>query len=399
MQRARTEPPDRKIRLLYISSINVRWHHLEWVSEGLDREAFDLSFLLLSLAEYPPSIEPFLVERGIPVRRIDCKLNARDILRAVREVYRHCRRERIEIVHTHIFFASLVGLLGAFLARVPVRINTRHHASMNHGKPFMWLDRLSNCLATHVVATCRMLARVLAREGLPERKLRLLPLGIDLHQFYAVGGEDVRELARRYNPAAAAPVVGVIARFIEIKGIQYIIPAFQRLLADHPSALLVLAHATGPYRQVVEEQLAAIPPDRYVQIPFERNVFALYRLFDVFVHAPIGEEEESFGLTYVEALAAGVPAVFTLAGVAPEFLVHGRNAWVVEHRNSDQIYDGLVRLLGDRALRESLVREGRASVDPAFSHLRMVRGLEEMYREVYRGAPRRTRVTRKGHSR
>jgi glycosyltransferase involved in cell wall biosynthesis len=373
---------NRKVRLLYISSINVRWLHLEWVSEELDREMFDLSFLLLSLVDTPPSLEPFLAERGIPFRRIDCKLNARGVLGAVREVYRHCRRERIEIVHTHIFFASLVGLLGAYLARVPVRINTRHHASMNHGKPFMWLDRLTNLLATHVVATCQMLARVLEREGLPERKLRLLPLGIDLRQFYDVKEADVRELARRYNPAGAAPVVGVIARFIEIKGLQYVIPAFKRLLADYPSAFLVLANANGPYRGTVEKLLEEIPPDRYVQIPFERNIFTLYRLFDVFVHAPIGEEEESFGLTYVEALAAGIPSVFAPAGIASELLVHGRNAWVVEHRDSGQIYKGLVKLLGDRELRESLVREGRASVDPAYSHLRMVRGLEDMYREV-----------------
>jgi glycosyltransferase involved in cell wall biosynthesis len=378
---------NRKTRLLYISSINVRWLHLEWVSEELDREAFDLSFLLLSLLDSPPSLEPFLAERGIPFRRIDCKLNTRSVLGAVREVYRHCRQERIEIVHTHIFFASLVGLLGAFLARVPVRINTRHHASMNHGKPFMWLDRLSNLLATHVVATCRMLARVLAREGLPERKLRLLPLGINLHQFYDVVEADVRELALKYNPAGAAPVVGVIARFIEIKGIQYIIPAFKRLLADYPSAFLVLAYATGTYRGTIEELLAEIPSDRYVQIPFERNVFALYRLFDIFVHAPIGEEEESFGLTYVEALSAGVPSIFSPAGIASELLVHGRNAWVVEHRNSDQIHEGMVRLLGDRELRESFVREGRASVDPVYSHLRMVRGLEEMYREIHQSAP------------
>lgn len=387
MKKATDRLPDRRIRLLCISSINVRWHHLEWVSQELDRGQFDLSFLLLSIAEHPPSLAPFLAERGISFRQIDCKLNTRDILRAVCEVYRECRRQRIEIVHTHIFFASLVGLLGAFLARVPVRINTRHHASMNHGKPFMWLDRLSNLLATHVVATCQMMARVLGREGLPERKLRLLPLGIDLHQFYDVDEADIAELARKYVPVDAGPVVGVIARFIEIKGIQYIVPAFKRLLVDYPSAFLILAYATGPYRGAIEELLAEIPPDRYVQIPFERNVFALYRLFDIFVHVPIGEEEESFGLTYVEAMGAGIPSIFAPAGIASELLVHGRNSWVVEHRNSDQIYEGMVRLLGDRELRESLVREGCASVDPAFSHLRMVRGLEALYREVH-GRPR-----------
>jgi glycosyltransferase involved in cell wall biosynthesis len=175
----------------------------------------------------------------------------------------------------------------------------------------------------------------------------------------------------------------VIARFIEIKGVQYIIPAFQRLLADYPDAFLVLAYATGPYRGAIEELLAAIPAERYTLIPFEPNVYALYRLFDVFVHAPVGEEDESFGLTFVEALAAGIPSIFTLAGIGPELLVHGRNAWLVEHRDSDQIHSGLKRLLGDPELCASLVREGRASVDPAYSHRSMVRNIEALYRETW----------------
>lgn len=376
------ESSRRKIRLLYISSINVRWTHLEWVCQELDRNKFDLSFLLISLADKPPHIESFLAARGIPFRRIECRLKPMDILRTIREIYVHCRRNRVEIVHTHIFFASLVGLLGAFLARVPVRINTRHHASMNHGTSFQWLDRLTNLLATHIVVTSRVLQDVLLREKASPRKLRLIHLGIDLAKFTGVDESQVRELARKYNPSGDAPVIGVIARFIRQKGVQYIIPAFKRLLEVYPSAYLVLTYAQGPYRQAIEELLAEIPPERYVRIEFEENVFALYRIFDVFIHVPTGVEEESFGLTYLEALAAGVPSIFTPTGVAPEFLVHGKNAWLVDYENSDQIYEGLVRLLGDPRLRESLVREGRASVDPRFDHVRMVRDLENLYLET-----------------
>lgn len=379
------ESSQRKIRLLYISSINIRWTHLEWVCQSLHRDKFDLSFLLLSLVDKPPYIEPLLAAWGIPFRRIECRLKPMDILRTVREIYRHCRRNRPEVVHTHIFFASLVGLLGALLARVPVRINTRHHASMNHGTSFQWLDRLTNVLATHIVVTCRVLEDVLLREGASPKKLRLIPLGIDLAKFTGADANQVTELAGKYNPAGAAPVIGVIARFIPQKGVQYVIPAFKRLLEVFPSAYLVLAYAQGPYLQAIEELLAEIPPERYIRIAFEENVFALYRMFDVFIHVPTGLEEESFGLTYVEALAAGAPSIFTPSGVGPEFLVHGRNAWMVDYKNPDQIYEGVVRLLEDPALRETLKREGRASVDPRFDHVRMVKDLESLYIETRAG--------------
>lgn len=375
-----TRQAEKKVRLLYISSIDSRWTHLEWVCQDIDRTRFDLSFLLLSLTGRRPYMESFLQEQGIPCVTSPCKLTPAGIFRAVREVWRHCRAQRVEVVHTHIFFASLVGLLGAFLARVPVRINTRHHAVPNHGKPAIWLDRLGNRLATRIVVTCDLLRRVLVDlEKVPPEKVRTIHLGIDVERFRDAPSELVRALSTKHNPAGAAPVIGVIARHIESKGIQYVIPAFRQLLERYPSAVLMLGYAIGPYRKAVEEMLASLPPERYVLIPFEENVFALYKTFDVCVHVPVGEDQESFGLVFLEALAAGVPSIFTLSGVGRELLEHRRNSWLVDYRDSEQIHEGMVALLEDEELRRTLSREGLRSVDPAFSHTQMVRALEDLY--------------------
>ena len=207
----------RKIRLLFISAINVRWMHLEWLARELDRERFDISFLMITINGKTPALAESLTRLGLPFRILHCRLRAGDIVRTIAEIRRHCRRERIDVVHTHIFFASLVGLLGAWLARVPVRINTRHHASMNHGKPFYWLDRLTNALANRIIVTCEALRRVLEREHAAPEKLRLVRLGIDLDRFRQVPEEEALALARQYNPRGASPVIGVIARHIEIK--------------------------------------------------------------------------------------------------------------------------------------------------------------------------------------
>jgi glycosyltransferase involved in cell wall biosynthesis len=368
-------------RLTFISAINMRWTHLEWMCRNLDRERFDVSFLLVSIADSRPYLEDFLTRQGIPFTTLECKLRPWSIATTVWRIRRYCRRQRIDIVHTHIFFASLVGLLGAWLAGVPVRINTRHHAVMNHGSSFFWLDRFCNLLSTRVIATSEMLRQVLVGpERVAPRKVSLVHLGIDLETFERPAAAEVAVIAERYNPRRAAPVIGVIARHIELKGIQFVIPAFCRLLADFPDAYLILAHASGPYTSTLQQQLATISDNRYTMIRFEPDAAALYKTFDLCVHVPIGPQEESFGLVYVEALAAGVPSIFTLSGVAPEFLVHRRNAWLVEYRDSDQIYHGMKALLGDDALRASLVDEGRRSVAAAFSAQRMVRDIEELYR-------------------
>lgn len=369
-----------RIRLVYIVSIHVRWHHLEWMCEGLDRDRFEISFILVCINGRTPHMQSFLEEQGIPYERIDCRLNPWSVASTIAAIARSCRRERVDLVHTHIYFASLVGLLGAALARVPVRLNTRHHLLQNHGKPTIWLDRMTNALATGVIATSELVRRVLIeRERAAPRKVHLIHLGIDLSQFRDVENERVARLARKYGSEGQGPVVGVVARHIESKGVQYAVPAFRRLLDDEPSAFLVLAFAVGPYREKIREQLAGIPADRYVEIEFEADVFALYQLFDLCVHVPTGEELETFGLVYLEALAAGIPSIFTLSGVGPEFLRHRQNAWVVKHESSEEIYQGMVALLADAELRRHLVRQGHASVDEAFSVDRMVRETQNLY--------------------
>ena len=73
-------------------------------------------------------------------------------------------------------------------------------------------------------------------------------------------------------------------------------------------------------------------PDRYTEIVYETDMPALYKTFDVFVHVPVEPHFESFGQVYVEAMASGIPSVFTLAGAATEFVRDGENALVVQPR-------------------------------------------------------------------
>jgi glycosyltransferase involved in cell wall biosynthesis len=380
-------PANRKTRLVIISGFHQRWTHLEWVCQELCQRRFELSFILISMPSTEPHLAGFLAARGIPFISLHCKGRPRDIAPTLWRVYRYCRRRRPDVVHTHILLASLLGMVASFLARVPVRINTRHHVRLrqvvpDHGRVLSWLDRLTTLMATRTIATSAMLREVMVNdEGIPPGSIDLIHLGIDLEKFRQPDPSEVASLAERYLPGRGAPVIGVVARHIEWKGVQYIIPAFRRLLEMYPSAVLVLAGAYGPYHEALLRLLAPIAPERYVLIEFETNPCALYHLFDLVVHTPTGLREESFGLVYLEALAGGREGNFPPPGVAPELLVHRRNCWLVDHRNSEQIYDGMTALLANPDLRETLVREGLRTVDPAYSARLMQRSVEALYLE------------------
>ncbi len=391
--------PARRIRLTFIVSIEVRWLHLEWLCRELDRELFDISFILVCYRERTPYLQSFLTEHRIPYRRIDCEIGPLSLAKAVGQVRRYCHQEKIEIVSTHMFLADMVGLLGAYLARVPVRINTHHHHIRHRSRPKIWLNRMVKTLSTRIITASRHAQDdLLTASAAAAGRSILIPFGIDLDRFRTIATERVERLRRRYLPEGGAPVVGVIARYLEWKGIQYVIPAFRRLLDDYPSAVLLLANARGPYRPQIRKALDDLPRDRYREIEFEEDIFALYQLFDVYVHAPIGVNFETFGRIYVEALAAGVPTIFTLSGVGPEFLAHRENTWLVKHKDSDAIYQGLQALLGNETLCESLVREGRRSVEERFCLRGMIRATTDLYLSEIRSATAHPQASaRSGH--
>ncbi|MBK7965254.1 MAG: glycosyltransferase family 4 protein [Bacteroidetes bacterium] len=210
-------------------------------------------------------------------------------------------------------------------------------------------------------------------------KIYLVNHGFELESFTHPDQSLIKAMKARYNVDDRCPVIGVISRFTEWKGIQYIIPAFEKLLRNYPNAFLILANANGDYSQQLNSQLKVLPSNSYLTICFEKDISILYQLFNIFVHTPIDAEAEAFGQTYVEALAAGVPSVFTLSGIAREFIEHEKNAVVVPFKNSDSIFEGISRLLEDEKLRNSLKSEGGKVVESRFKVEVMMNALYKMY--------------------
>ena len=371
----------RKKKVVYIISHIDKAIGFEWIAEKLDKSRFDLSFILLN--DKPSYIAKHLREMGVPVHELRAGGKWRMPV-VLWKVIRILKKEKADVIHTHMYVADIIGQLAGKMLRIKTRVYTRHSSNENRKyRNKKRIDRLVNTLSTHILVISENVKNILVtEEGVKPGKTRLIHHGFDLERFGNVPREEVEDLALKYNPLHRKPVIGVVARYSHWKGIQYTIAAFKKLLADYPEALLILANAKkGDYKNELETLLSELPANSFYEIEFEHNLFALYQLFDVYVHIPIDEELEAFGQTYVEALAAGIPSVFTNSGVAREFIQPGRNALVVDFKNSEQVYQAIIRLLTNTGLRETLIRNGKEDVKKLFSLERMIGKLEELYSE------------------
>jgi glycosyltransferase involved in cell wall biosynthesis len=371
-----------RVNVVYVISGIEKALAFEWTCDYLNKEEFNLSFILLSDSE--TLLSAFLKSRNLPVFRLSYKTNWQKVL-ALFNICKILWRSNAHVIHTHLFEANVIGLAAGWLMRVKKRIYTRHHA-MTHHRDYLqgrkW-DKLCNALATDIIAISKNVEHILVElDCANPDKIRLIPHGFDFSVFDAVPEEQVRSFKSKYSiPDDAYPVVGVISRYTYWKGIQFVVPAFEKLRQQFPKAFLILCNAHGEYFSQVQQLLSALPKDAYAEVRFESNLGVLYKTFNIYVHVPIDSVCEAFGQTYVEALAAKIPSVFTLSGIASEFVVDKKNAIVVPYQNSEEVYRAFIELAAHPERFAEMVNAGSNDVRKRFNIHSMIRALQNLYRQ------------------
>ena len=353
----------------------------EWFVTYIDREKFDIEFLLINSRGTPMS--DFLLANQVVTHHMDFNGKASIPLLLIR-MWWFFMRSKFDVVHTHLFISSLIALPAAFLAGIKTRIMTRHHSDYHH----VWFpsavkfDRFTNWFATRIVAISSNVKNILVeREGVPADNVELVYHGIDFSQYKPLdkNSERVINIKSKYQIAPFQPVVGVVSRFTEWKGIQYIIPAFLNLLKEKPDAVLVLANASGDYEDEIENLLMTLPANSYRKIKFETDITALFCAFDVFVHVPVSASAEAFGQIYIEALALRIPSVFTASGILAEFGQDGVNCIIVPFRQPQAIYAGINEVLNHSERIAEMVNAGYLDVTNKFSFDFKIKKLMNLY--------------------
>lgn len=367
-------------KLTYIISNVDKAISFEWIVENIDISKFDISFILINPTPQT-SIQSYLSSKKIDFIYIPY-CGKKNLLLAIWKTFNYLSENKIDIIHCHLFEASFIGLLAGKLAGVRKRIFTRHHSTSNHTyyPKKVYQDRVINFLATHIVSISKNVSNILInKEQVSPSKITLIHHGFRLSYLSNPNQENIKKLGEKYKTKGFFPVIGVIARYTHLKGIQYIIPAFKQILVEHPNAKLILANAKGDYSNEIKQLLKTIPENNYTEIVFENDFISLYSLFDIYVHTPINDNLEAFGQTYVEALATGTPSVFTLSGVANEFIKNEYNALVVDYQNTEQIETCIKRILTNVSLKNQIVTNGEESINGLFTLQKMIYKLENLY--------------------
>ncbi len=371
-----------KTRILHVFSDVDRSHLIKTLGIAMDREKYDVGFVFIGKQE--PLLHEYFSRNGHSSKFLNFH-GKKDYLSTIFRLRQIFKRQQPDIVHTHLVEGSMLGLTAARLAGVGNRVHTRHHGVESHVyyPHGVYYDRYNNFLSKRIIAISPVVAEVLIdREGVDPKKVITIPHGFHLEDLVVDRGVT-EGLKEKYGLNGCYPVIGSIARFIHWKGVHNTVLAFKEVLAVFPNAKLVLANAVGPYADQVNKLLEEnIPKENYVTFEFESEIISLYAAFDVFVHVPVEKDLEAFGMVYIEPLTLKIPSVFTLSGIANDFIRDGRNALVVPYNDPENTAAAITRILQNERLRESIIEAGHSDVLQRFGAERLAGDLDSFYTEI-----------------
>jgi glycosyltransferase involved in cell wall biosynthesis len=368
------------VRLVHIVTIPLSlWAPLRG-QIGFMRERGLEIHAITSPGEY---LERFAAREGIPVHAVEMPRRItphRDVI-AVARIYRHLRRIRPHIVNAGTPKGGLLGMLSAWLARVPVRIYHMRGLPMETATGSRrWLLKLSekvSCtLAQRVICVSHAMRETAIREGLCRPDKIMVPAagsgnGIDTGERF---NPDRLPLGTRHATRARfdipidALVIGFVGRVVRDKGVLELESAWRMLRDDFPSAHLLVAgwpESQDPIPADVAARLRADP--RIRMTGGVDDMPGAYAAMDVLA---VPTYREGLPNAPLEAGAMRLPVVASDISGCREAITDGVTGTIVPLYDAHALANALRAYLADpdlrarhgRAGRERVVREFRREV-------------------------------------
>jgi len=236
------------------------------------------------------------------------------------------------------------------------------------------IPKIMRFFADAVIAVSQAAAQQARRAGVDERRLWVIPDGVDVARF--TPPPNARLKAREQMEVGETEFVAVAAgRLVPIKAYEVLLEAIALLPPDDRP--LVLLAGDGPERPKLERVVEKRQLNAWVRfLGFQSDMRIVLWAADVFVHP---SRSEGLGVVLLEAMAARLPVIATGVGGIPEVVREGETGLLVPPDNPESLAKAIQRLKQDEALRQQLGQRAQEWVE----RLHDIRYLPDRVMQVY----------------
>jgi glycosyltransferase involved in cell wall biosynthesis len=300
------------------------------------------------------------------------------------------RAGRYDVVHAHLYRTQVYGRPAAWLSRTPVIVTTEHSIGETHierrkmtaGVRALYLG--SELFSHATIAVSHIVQERLVRWGVPARKITVIPNGLDVSElaFDPAARDRVRQ---QFGIPPDTYVIGALGRLDPNKRIDLIMEAAAPLLGESCKVLVIGRGADQDRLTAAAARLGVT--DNVIFGGYQSDTRAMLSAFDLYIASSV---QETFGLSVLEALASGLPVLYTTCPAL------------------DGIETERARMVAGtpEALREEIRKELAAGPGPRVADSKVferygiesvVNQIDDLYEQVLAERPRRVRRTGARH--
>ena len=291
---------------------------------------------------------------------------------------------RYDVVHTHLYRSQIYARPAARLAGTPVVLTTEHSIGETHierrkmtsGVRALYLT--SERFSDATIAVSDIVKDRLVKWGVRPGKITVIPNGVDTDGlgFDAQARERVRE---QFGISPDTYLIGALGRLDPNKRVDLTMEAAKPVLGERCKILVIGRGEDQARLEAAAERLGVT--EHVIFGGYQKDTTAMLASFDLYVAASL---QETFGLSVLEALASGLPVLYTtcpaLDGIQTE---------------RARLVAGTPQALGDEIRKEAEAgprpRVADHTVFDRYGIESVVSRIDDLYERVLAARPRRVR--------
>jgi len=210
-------------------------------------------------------------------------------------------------------------------------------------------------------------------QGANPRKIFIAPNIID-NEFFIKQSAKFRKDRKKIKKNLAIQnkkIILYVGQLIKRKGVKYLIDAYEKLKKDKKDICLIIV-GDGPEKNELEQRSKRTEDIYFMGWVSEEEKIKYYSISDLFILPTL---QDVWGLVINEAMCLGLPVISTYtAGASFDLIMQGKNGFVVEEANTEQLHLAMKKILSDEKLAKRMGKKSLEIIKNKFTIDNMVEG-------------------------
>lgn len=298
-------------------------------------------------------------------------------------------RNNYSVIHVHgVGYLGKIAVLFGKLFNKPVILKMTMFTEDDAMsiKRSSWFDFWFFTKATRYIAITRSFLESCLQAGVPERKIVLIPNGVDTGRFKPISTTEKKKQREKLGLPCDKTILVYAGIIRPEKGIDFLLDALQLIVRERSDVYLLvlgpleswLPEEERQYAEAVVRRMAAPELKDFVRYGGKvDNVHEFFQVADIFVSA---SKREGFPNVLLEAMSAGLPpVVVNIPGIHERILQNGVNGIVVSKPDVSNFVLKVLMVVDDVHFRQILSSSALATIGQHYS----ISAIADRYQELY----------------